>query len=44
LGSEVGFKGMRECQLAQWLNFAVQLGTVNFKKNPIAEISFPNCA
>jgi hypothetical protein len=36
LENEVGFKGVRETQLAQWLNFVVQLRTVNFKKNPIS--------
>jgi hypothetical protein len=35
LENEVGFKGVREIQLAQGLNFVVQLRTVNFKKNSI---------
>lgn len=36
LENEVGFKGVREIQLAQWLNFVVQLRTVNFKKNRLS--------
>jgi len=36
LENEVGFKGVREIQLAEWLNFAVQLRTLNIEKNPIS--------
>jgi len=36
LENEVGFKGVREIQLPEWLNFALQLKTLNTEKNPIS--------
>ena len=36
LENEVGFKGVREIQLAEWLNFVLELETLNTDKNPLS--------
>jgi len=36
LENELGFKGVREIQLAEWLNFVLELETLNTEKNPLS--------
>ena len=36
LENELGFKGVREIQLAEWLNFVLEMKTLNTEKNPLS--------